>query len=376
MPLPAESGTKEATRESLSGVLVADDPAHGGEIVALLEPRGYRVQRTGTLEQTSRAFRDSPPALLILSNSITSAKDDPAELRDNLRNAGIPVLEIVEEGADLDDLVARSGGVSDWVFRSRLATELPARVARLVRHVPNRDGKPSPARTSALDPGFIPLLVHDLRTPLNVVGLSLRMIDQAMPRDDPEVERDLRFVEENFEQMKGMLAQLSDYYQLFEPTLRLDGTEFSPQRLVDELLESRKLKPGTKSAPAQEDIQASCPESVQLDQIRARTALDYALSNASAAAGGKTVRVVLRGEPDRWITEVRLDQPPPDSVKAHDLHPHRFERLCGTASERRGMELAIVARVTQIFGGSARLEVENGNGTAIVLDWPTSLRRV
>jgi hypothetical protein len=55
------------------------------------------------------------------------------------------------------------------------------------------------------------------------------------------------------------------------------------------------------------------------------------------------------------------------------LGPSSFERLCGFAAERRGMDLAIAAKVSELFGGSARLELTASRGTVVVLDWPERL---
>jgi len=81
----------------------------------------------------------------------------------------------------------------------------------------------------------------------------------------------------------------------------------------------------------------------------------------------------MRGGPDRLITEVRIDHPPPPSVKSLALAPDTFERICGTAGERRGLDLAIAARVSEMFGGTARLDAVEDRGTTVVLDWPTRL---
>jgi signal transduction histidine kinase len=221
-----------------------------------------------------------------------------------------------------------------------------------------------------IDTRFTSLLVHDLRTPLNVIGLSLRLIEQALPTDDPDVAEDLRFIDENFHALERMLAQLGDYARLFEPGLNLVLSEFSPWRLVEELLENRPARPPRKQAPVHLDIQTSCPDVALLDQARARVALDYALANASAAAGVEPIRLLLRGAPERWIIEIGVDRPPPCSVQSIELRSDAFERLCGSAAERRGMDLAIAARVSELFGGTARLEAVEGRGTSIILDWP------
>ncbi len=65
-----------------------------------------------------------------------------------------------------------------------------------------------------------------------------------------------------------------------------------------------------------------------------------------------------------------VDKPPPTTVSSMDIRPDKFERLAGSAAERRGLDLAIAARVSELFGGSARLEVEPGRRSTIVLDWP------
>jgi signal transduction histidine kinase len=217
------------------------------------------------------------------------------------------------------------------------------------------------------------LLVHDLRTPLNVIGLSLRLIEQALPTDDPDVAEDLRFIDENFHVLERMLAQLGDYARLFEPGFNLVLSEFSPRRLVDELLENRPSRPARKQAPVLLDVQKTCPAVVLLDQGRARLALDYALANAGAAAGAEPIRLVLRGAPERWIIEIAVDRPPPGSVQSVELSSQFYERLCGSAAERRGMDLAIAARISELFGGAARLETVEGRSTSIILDWPARL---
>jgi len=200
------------------------------------------------------------------------------------------------------------------------------------------------------------------------------MIEQAVPKGNADLEEDLRFVEENFKQIERMLTQLSDYYRLYEEGV-VTPAEFSPPRLLDEVIENRAVKMGTKAGPVQLKVEESCPSEAALDPVRARQAIQYALANATASANGGGVLVKARGglDPDRWVIEVGIDHPPPPSVKAFDLRPDLFERLCGTAAERRGMDLAIAARISELFGGTARLDVDERRGTTIVLDWPTRL---
>jgi signal transduction histidine kinase len=341
-----------------------------------LESHGFSVQRVESAKQALEALRSDRPGVLVLPLARDESKGSErlGEVRAAARNRGIPVLDVVNEVSDVNLSASRgpSAEGDDWVLRDTPAAEVAARVSRLLR-----TARAMPRSAMApIDTRFASLLVHDLRTPLNVIGLSLRMIEQVLPHDDPDVAEDLRFIDENFRQIERMLSQLGDYARLFEPGLVLSVAEFSPRRLVEELIESRELRGRGKHVPIHLTVQDTCPAEAALDPARARMALDYALANAGAATNDDPVRVTIRGSGQRWIIEVAVDRPPPTSVQSTGLYARVYERLCGSAAERRGMDLAIIARVSELFVGTARLEVVPGRGTAIILDWPTRLAGV
>jgi signal transduction histidine kinase len=291
---------------------------------------------------------------------------------------GMPLLVVVDDPADPNVLVERLVDADDWVSLGGLATEMPVRVARLLRRRGAGAGDPKrrvePAGTPVLGPRFLPLVVHDLRAPLNVIGLSLAMLNQALPANDAEVAEDMQFIQDNVRQLDRMLSQLSDYYRLHESEDVSEATTvFSPGRLVDELLEARLAKAGARASQVSLEVSPTCPPDVELDPFRARVAIHYAVANAAVAANGEPVRVTLCGRPGRWVTEVVVDHPPPETVCSAVLDATGYERLCGIAAERRGLDLAIAAKVSAQFGGTARLEAEGGRRTAIILDWPTRL---
>jgi len=298
------------------------------DLGAMLERHGYQVGRVNASVGSSRFLPLERPALVIRAGAPGAAY-----------RPGIPLLDIVEDGSDPRMLVDRHGDADDWVFRSRVSTELPARVARLLRRGGDGMGTSRGSPSAPIDSRFLAVAVHDLRTPLNVIGLSLRMIDQAIPRDDPDLLEDLRFVEDNFKQIERMLSQLGDFCRLYEPDWSPGVTEFSPTRMMGELVEDRTMKAGAGSPPLLLHVEESCPAEVVLDPVRARMAIQYVLSNAAASASEVPVDITLHGGPDRLITEVRIDRPPPPSVESVTLRPDTFERLHGTAAERRGLDL-------------------------------------
>jgi signal transduction histidine kinase len=345
----------------------------GGEAAwsSPLASLGFRLSRVGEPSEARAALSGEKPSVVVLADGAAESPN-AAGLRAAARERGIPVLDVVESGSDPTALADRLADSDDWVLRDHAGVELPVRIARLI-HRRDRAPRPQPAAAPLADARFFALVVHDLRTPLNVIGLSLRMIGQAVPKGDPDLDEDLRFIDENFKQIERMLTQLSDYCRLFEGEAAPATAAFSPRRLITELIEARAVRPDAKPVPVRVDIVDSCPDEAELDPQRARTAIQYALANAVAAAGDGSVTVTSRGEPGRWVTEIAVDRPSPASVKPLTLRADRFERLCGTAAERRGMDLAIAARVSEMFGGSARLDVHPDRGTAVVLDWPARL---
>ncbi len=382
MPSTAKSVTEQASSVTTHHLMVFDsDPSKSTALSETLKTAGFRISPGGSLVKGRELLRRERPSLVVLSEDAFRAEPEGARLRMAAAELGIPLLVVVDDLGDPLSIADRLAEAEDWVSRSASGSELPARVARLLSRSSDRapGRQVSSSRESAIvapgDSQFFALVIHDLRTPLNVIGLSLRMISQSVPKGDPELEEDIRFVDENFRQIERMLAQLSDYYRLFENEGNLNVTPFDPRRLVDELLDARSGKAGAKASPIKIEIAADCPVEVDLDPLRARQAIQYALLNANASAASEPIQLTLRGGPNRWITELAIDKPAPPSVRSVDLDSQSFERLCGFAAERRGMDLAITAKITELFGGTSRLEVIDGKKTTIVIDWPARLAR-
>jgi len=214
------------------------------------------------------------------------------------------------------------------------------------------------------------VVIHDLRTPLNVISLALRMIDEVASQKDPDLAEDLGLIRANAAELERMLVYLVDFSRLPEGRSGLAVERFDPRRMVDEVVEEYRSRPG---ASAVEMEVAEAPPVVALDPMKARMAAQKALSNAAAASNGKPIRVRLAGGPDRCLLSFEVAVPPRDSVQSHTIDPEDFERLLGTPAERRGLDLAIVAKISALFDGTARLEVRPGQGTAVILDWPATI---
>lgn len=226
-----------------------------------------------------------------------------------------------------------------------------------------------------IDSRILPIIVHDLRTPLNVISLSLRMIEQLLNSQVQDLSEDVEIVQANVVQIDEFLATLGDYSRVLEDPPASNSFAFDPGRLVAEEVEYRIEQAGQKKkASIQIRDRSRAPKEVFLDEPRARLAVRYAVTNALASSNGAPVQVDVEGSPNRWRTWITIETPPPSHlVETVTLRHDLFERLKGNSSSRLGLELAIVALISEQFGGSARLDISPGQDTSILLDWPLEI---
>jgi signal transduction histidine kinase len=336
-------------------------------ILTFHDLKGDLVHSAGLQE-----LRSGLPALAIVVETDRSKVAFPgvAELA---RQKGVASLLVVDGAGDPASLTSRARGYDDWVELDAIDRELPARVAVLLDGLDRRARGEGEGRFSMIDPRFLALVVHDLRTPLNVIGLTIRAITQTVPDRSAELDEDLTFLKENAGQIEKMLSQLGDYCRLIEGESQISAAEFDPRRFLADFLEVHRSRPGVDAPPVKLELAESGPVEVSLDQNRVKLAIQHCLANALNAAGKSPVKIRSSGDGDRWIVEFIVDKPPPQTVVSRTLRPDVFERLAGSAAERRGLDLALAAHVSKLFGGTARLDVEPDRRSTIVLDWPRRL---
>ena len=312
------------------------------------------------------------PTLLIAVESGSSAAA-LNYLADVAKRQGVATLLIVSEVGDPKSLVSRVRSFDAWMALGSVERELPGRVAEMLDRAHQKWSKR--AKLSAIDPRFLAVVIHDLRTPLNVIVLTIAALGRAASNRNPAFEEDLMFLQDNSKQIKEMLELLSDYCKLMETASPLPSVEFDPRRFLSDFCEDRRERASGNSSPIRLDIADSCPNQVALDATRARLAIKLAFENAAIAAERAPIWIRSSGAADRWIIEVSVESPPPKNLVSMPLRADSFERITGSPQERRGLDLAVAARISELFGGHARLVVEPGRRSILVLDWPVRLQQ-
>ena len=128
-----------------------------------------------------RAFEAGSPDVLIVTDQSWDASSEASPLLSEASAAAVPILAILRTPpAGVDGFAC-----DDWVTRATLSAELPSRRSHSFYNAEPRPRRDAGTAVAALaDERFFRLVVHDLRTPLNVISLSLSMIKQAVPRGD------------------------------------------------------------------------------------------------------------------------------------------------------------------------------------------------
>lgn len=214
------------------------------------------------------------------------------------------------------------------------------------------------------------VILHDLRTPLNIMKLVLQMLEASPIARDPEVAEDLATIRSGESELERMLTHLADVARLPRDRAEMVPERFNPRRLFDDAIAGRGYAAGSEAVEFVDD--GSVAE-VNLDYNLARLAVDKVLSNVASATRGARVRVRLSGGPKRCVVAFESDVPPRATISSHTIVADEFQRILGSEGDRRGLDLAIAATISTLFGGTTRLVATPGQGTAVILDWPCTI---
>jgi hypothetical protein len=335
---------------------------------ARIESSGLRISSTRDPEAARIALdRESPAAVVIVEG--TEGPRDDGGLQTIAKELGIPVFGVLSEGGISSASPDNAPAYDGWVQHTCADHELHAQIHLTLSERRTGADKTMPVPPIPVDERLLAMIIHDIRNPLNVIGLTLRVIEQMPPGIRNELQEDLGYLRDNAVQIEKMLSLLSDLCRLNDPSGPSESIPLDPARFVEDIVEERGLRGQEKAFPARFEKDNSTPASVVLDPTRARLALLSVFNNAAAAAD-RPLSVRTSGQNDRWTITVQTNNPPPATVTSRSIDHTQFERLLPTPAERRGLDLAIASWISAQFGGSVRLEATPEVGSSIVMEWP------
>lgn len=216
---------------------------------------------------------------------------------------------------------------------------------------------------------FLGIAAHDLRTPLNVIGLTAEEL--VLPGLAPEeIAASGRRIQQGVEQMTVLIQNLLDINLIESGRLRLQPEMLDLRVLGAEL----QMRHGKKASVKGQRIDLQTPwEEVPAwaDLVHLREVLDNLVSNAlKFTPPGPPERVIhlrVRSLPGGGAVEVQDDGPgftPEDRARAFERFAKLSARPTGGEAST-GLGLSIARSLTEAMGGRLELESQPGRGATL-----------
>jgi signal transduction histidine kinase len=212
----------------------------------------------------------------------------------------------------------------------------------------------------------VAIVSHDLRNPLSVIGLTMRLMREEIA--DPPLDMIAR-CERAQAQMTRLLNDLLDVTRLDQGTLRLEKRRFELRALIEELAETQR--PLAAARDQRLDVSSDADVPIEVDRDRLQQVMANLIGNAiKYTPRGGAIEVRARHAGKRVTVAISDTGPGIDPANL----PHVFERFyqAKTTKEGVGLGLAIAKGIIEAHGGSIAATSVPGRGTTFWFELPVA----
>ena len=312
----------------------------------------------------------------------------------------IPVIIVSAKGQTNEIIEGFDSRADDYIVKPFVNSELRARVRATLRlkdaqeelqqanrklHEHTRQLEEANERLKELDrikAGFTAMLVHDLRSPLSVVQVTLQMLESDSLVAQSEYQTLIR---ESLASCNDLFELTSDLMEIFRSestTMVLSLTRMSLQKLVEEACRQATVLAKKKDITIDLSLPGE-PALIRADSYKLQRALTNLLSNAvKFTPRGGTIGLhvtILESSgsvdvsPDVLIEVIDSG----DGIPPHDL-PFIFDPYYQANTQNSGMGsglgLAIVKRIVAAHSGEVSVKSKLGQGSRFSMRLPLGLQ--
>jgi len=362
-------------------ILIVDDNAANLDLLgAVLRERQYRVRAVPSGPMALEAARRHPPELVMLDVNMPGMDgyETCEAFKKDASLARIPIIFISALDDPLDKVKAFRVGGRDYVTKPFSAEEVLVRVehqvnlGRLQREleIQNQnllDANLKLKEVNTLKTNFTAMLVHDLRSPLTVLGLVLEMMQGGGSVSAEALGR----AEASCTRIKTLLDEMLEIYRSDSGQIPIEFKEVQPILWLTTLLAPYHLRATAVGL----EFQLALPETLPVirgDEVKLDRALVNLVDNAfKFTPRGGAVRVEANVEfgagVESGLRFLRLSVidtgrgiPPGDLPFIFD--PFRQSER-SDAGRGVGLGLAIVQRLVAAHNGQIRAQSQPGFGS-------------
>jgi signal transduction histidine kinase len=243
------------TREPPNILVVDDTPANLQLLSGMLRKGGCKVRPVASGQEALQAAQRIPPDLVLLD--ITMPGMDGYEvchcLKEDPKLADIPVLFMSALSETADKVKAFAAGGVDYVIKPFELAEVNARVqTHLQSRRQKRALQESYERLKELEQlrdNLTHMIVHDMRSPLNAIRMSLELLGAKPSPQDSEFSELLGIAESGAATLTEMVTQLLDISRLEASQMPLHKTECDLVKIAQSAIDSLLPAAGARQLP-------------------------------------------------------------------------------------------------------------------------------
>ena len=347
-------------------MIVDDTPANLQLLQALLLKQGYKIKAFPCGRLALAAAAREPPDLILLD--IAMPEMDGFEVCTRLKSdeklAPIPVIFLTAHHETIDKVKAFGCGGVDYITKPFEIAEVQSRVeTHLALRRQQSELQENYGRLQELEKvrdNLTHLIVHDMRSPLGVVLMSLELLKIRATKLE---ERDLGLVDRAWRSSAALLDlvnQLLDISRLEAGQMPLNKKECDLSVTIHAVVDAMAPLIGDRQLvlTAPEPLVARCDEGIL------RRVLGNLIGNAlkyTAADGEISISVVRDGMEARVTV---ADQGPGIPAEYHQRIFDKFVQIeDGQKGNGSGLGLAFCKLAVEAHGGRIGVESEVGNGS-------------
>ncbi|WP_373046648.1 ATP-binding protein [Vulgatibacter sp.] len=227
------------------------------------------------------------------------------------------------------------------------------------------------AATAELRERFIGVLGHDLRNPLNAIGVSAALLQRNEER--PLALQLLRRIGESTDRITQMVGELLDFTRgRLGGGIPIETTPVNVRELLGQVIE--ELQPG--EAPPIIEVDAPTEEIADWDPSRMAQSFSNLVANAVQHGPGR-VNISLRSSADEVVFETHNGgEPIPPELLPHLFDPFRRGLVDepGSSSSGLGLGLYIAREIVHAHGGRIEVCSDHERGTTFSVRMPRRAR--
>ncbi len=253
-------------------------------------------------------------------------------------------------------------------------TERKQAEADRTRLVRERESRIEAERSVQLRDNFLSIAAHELRTPLTPIRMHLQLVKRHIEAFAPEVPnadkllKSLVKADRQFDRFLRLVENLLDVSRITAGRLVLEREELDLSELVHEVVDSFEVE--VANAGCALHIHAERGVRGLWDRLRIEQVLSNLLTNAFKYGAGKEIDVRASAGPETATLEVR-DRGIGIQLQFQSKIFGPFERVASLRNYGGlGLGLYITHEIVAAHAGTIRVESEEGEGAAFIVELP------